>query len=664
MIETGTTSIASDAERLRLVLMLCLFAVISGPVWTVFVLSIDAPTSATGVFAGFLGGVLGAIAAHRKKRILATHIWLISALTAVSIASAAMEHSSNVKAFFPTLALGAFLLFNDEKEIKSGVIYTIVALILWGLLEVHHKMSDGTYEIPYEIASGSLSEIVLLTAFAMIAVEAIYFRQILLKYSENYREIAVKAQAANAAKSNFLAAMSHELRTPMNGVLGMSEILSQSKLEPAQKKMVSTIKESSLALLGIIDDVLDTSQIETGKLQLHPKPLELRSHLLAVLDAVRPMADQRNLRLDCEVPDALDYVYLADDIRLRQILMNIIGNAVKYSVHEDGSTGETVSISLSDENGMVVYTVIDRGVGMTGDMLANLFTPFTQFGDATRRRVGGTGLGVSISKRLIDLMDGQIEVHSTPSEGTWVQLALPLERQAKLDEMPIDIDWIARLRSKAPTYGPVLLVEDNAVNRTVIEHQLRGLATGINEFAGYGGVAVAGFLTGWLASGYDPRSMLVVFNALVVLSGLVTAVLAFGETRQFAIAHAAPSAKSMSGWEVFALVSWRDKRFQALSQAGLVEKFVDVAMWVLVPVYLHAQGVDLFHIGLITGIYGGVWGASQLWTGPLSDALGRKIPAVTGMLLSGVSLLGIVWSQSLMGWGVSAAMTGVGMALL
>ena len=198
----------------------------------------------------------------------------------------------------------------------------------------------------------------------------------------------------------------------------------------------------------------------------------------------------------------------------------------------------------------------------------------------------------------------------------------------------------------------------------IVPSSQRGLATGINEFAGYGGVAVAGFLTGWLASGYDPRSMLVVFNALVVLSGLVTAVLAFGETRQFAIAHAAPSAKSMSGWEVFALVSWRDKRFQALSQAGLVEKFVDVAMWVLVPVYLHAQGVDLFHIGLITGIYGGVWGASQLWTGPLSDALGRKIPAVTGMLLSGVSLLGIVWSQSLMGWGVSAAMTGVGMALL
>ena len=394
---------------------------------------------------------------------------------AVTTAAAAMDHSSNVKAFFPALALGAFLLFNDEKEIKSGVIFTAVALVLWGLLAFHHKMSVGTYEIPYEIASGWLSEIVLLTAFAMIAIEAIYFRQILLRYSENYREIAVKAQAANAAKSNFLAAMSHELRTPMNGVLGMSEILSQSKLEPAQEKMVSTIKESSLSLLGIIDDVLDTSQIEAGKMQLHPKPVDLRSHLLGVLDAVQPMADQRNLRIDCEIPDAFDHVYLADDIRLRQILMNIIGNSVKYSVHEDGSTGETVSISLAENDGKVVYTVIDHGVGMSDEMLADLFTPFTQFGYATRRRVGGTGLGLSISKRLIDLMEGQIEVHSTPGEGTWVQLALPLERQAKLDETPIDIDWIARLRSKAPTYGPVLLVEDNAVNRTVIEHQLRGL---------------------------------------------------------------------------------------------------------------------------------------------------------------------------------------------
>jgi signal transduction histidine kinase/ActR/RegA family two-component response regulator len=475
MIETENMSITSETERLRLVFMLCLFALVAASLWAAFFVFIEARTSALAAVIGAIGGLLGVIAAALGRRITASHIWLVFNFATVSLAAAAMDPSSNVKVFFPALALGAFLLFNDEKEIRVGLYYTLFAFVLWGLLAFHHKMSSGDFEIPYEVASGWLGDIVLLTAFAIIAIEAIYFRQILLRYSENYKPIAVRAQAANAAKSNFLAAMSHELRTPMNGVLGMSEILSQSKLEPAQVKMVSTIKESSLSLLGIIDDVLDTSQIEAGKMQLHPKPLDLRSHLLAVLDAVQPMADQRCLRFECDIPDGFDHVYLADDVRLRQILMNIIGNAVKYSVHDDGSTGETVSISLAEQDGKVIYTVIDRGVGMSDEMLADLFTPFTQFGDATRRRVGGTGLGLSISKRLIDLMDGQIEVHSTPGEGTWVQLTLPLERQAKLDEVPLDIDWIARLKSKAASYGPILLVEDNAVNRTVIEHQLRGL---------------------------------------------------------------------------------------------------------------------------------------------------------------------------------------------
>lgn len=475
MIETENMSITSETERLRLVFMLCLFALVAASFWAAFFVFIEARTSALAAVIGAVGGLLGVISAALGRRKTASHIWLLFNFATVAIAAAAMDPSSNVKVFFPALALGAFLLFNDEKEIRVGLFYTLFAFVLWGLLAFHHKMSGGDFEIPYEVASGWLGDIVLLTAFAIIAIEAIYFRQILLRYSENYKAIAIRAQAANAAKSNFLAAMSHELRTPMNGVLGMSEILSQSKLEPAQVKMVSTIKESSLSLLGIIDDVLDTSQIEAGKMQLHPKPLDLRSHLLAVLDAVQPMADQRSLRFECDIPDGFDHVYLADDVRLRQILMNIIGNAVKYSVHDDGSTGETVSISLAEQDGKVIYTVIDRGVGMSDEMLADLFTPFTQFGDATRRRVGGTGLGLSISKRLIDLMDGRIEVHSTPGEGTWVQLTLPLERQAKLDEVPLAIDWIARLKSKAASYGPVLLVEDNAVNRTVIEHQLRGL---------------------------------------------------------------------------------------------------------------------------------------------------------------------------------------------
>ena len=199
----------------------------------------------------------------------------------------------------------------------------------------------------------------------------------------------------------------------------------------------------------------------------------------------------------------------------------------------------------------------------------------------------------------------------------------------------------------------------------IVPSAQRGLATGINEFAGYGGVAIAGFLTGWLASGFDPRMTLVLFNAVVVAAGLVTAWAFFGETRHFAHQTAAATgAKPLSGWQAFAMVTWRDKRFMALSQAGSVEKFVDVALWTLVPVYLNAQGASLIEIGLITGIYAGVWGASQLWTGPLSDRIGRKAPAVAGMFLSGLALLGFALFQSLTAWAITAALTGIGMALL
>jgi len=197
----------------------------------------------------------------------------------------------------------------------------------------------------------------------------------------------------------------------------------------------------------------------------------------------------------------------------------------------------------------------------------------------------------------------------------------------------------------------------------IVPSAQRGLATGINEFAGCGGVALAGALTGWLAAGYDPRMTLVLFNAIVVLGGLISAILAFGETKHFAT-KSANGSKPLSGWEAFTLVSWRDKRFMALSQAGSLEKFVDVAMWTLVPVFLYGKGVNFAQIGLITGVYGGVWGASQLWTGPLSDRVGRKYPAVLGMWLSGISLLGFVLMDTTQGWIAAAALTGVGMALL
>ncbi len=213
----------------------------------------------------------------------------------------------------------------------------------------------------------------------------------------------------------------------------------------------------------------------------------------------------------------------------------------------------------------------------------------------------------------------------------------------------------------------------------IVKGSERGLATGFNEFAGYGGVALAGLATGYLASYFDPRTSLFVFGLAVILLALLAALLAFTETLPYARAEAArhatgatagPRAAYVEGpdnptsVQIFALVSWRNPTFMALAQAGSVEKFVDALMWALVPVFMVAQGASLIEIGWVTGIYGFVWGGSQLWTGPLSDLVGRKWPTVTGFFLCSGGVLAFPMLATVTGWAAAAAVTGVGMALL
>lgn len=211
----------------------------------------------------------------------------------------------------------------------------------------------------------------------------------------------------------------------------------------------------------------------------------------------------------------------------------------------------------------------------------------------------------------------------------------------------------------------------------IVKGSERGLATGVNEFAGYGGVALAGLFTGYLASYFDPRLSLFIFGLAVIGLALAVALLSFTETLPFAQAEAARhKAGGTSGpryvegphnptsGQIFALVTWRNPTFMALAQAGCVEKFVDALMWALVPVFMIAKGASLIEIGWVTGIYGFVWGGSQLWTGPLSDRFGRKWPTVAGFFLCSAGVLAFPMLGSVMAWGVAAAVTGVGMALL
>ncbi len=214
----------------------------------------------------------------------------------------------------------------------------------------------------------------------------------------------------------------------------------------------------------------------------------------------------------------------------------------------------------------------------------------------------------------------------------------------------------------------------------IVRPEQRGVATGFNEFAGYGGVALAGLITSYLASAFDPRWSLFVFGLSVILLALVFALLFSRETIHWAKAEsAAHKAGTHSGprprfpsnvsehpstKEIFTLVSFRHRTFAAISQAGCVEKFVDALVWGFFPVYLHAKGLSLIDIGWIVGMYGFVWGGSQLWTGPLSDAVGRKWPIVIGMWTCAAGIAATLFADGMVALSITAAVTGVGMALL
>jgi PAS domain S-box-containing protein len=257
------------------------------------------------------------------------------------------------------------------------------------------------------------------------------------------RQAEEAAQAANRAKSEFLANMSHEIRTPMNGVIGMVDILQETELKPAQQRMLGTIHVSSLALLQVLNDILDFSKMEAGKMTVESVPMHLRevaegvAQLMVSLPASK--ATELSLFVSPELPDWL----LGDPSRLRQVLLNLLGNAIKFSANK-GKTEALVSLHiepcrLAGGADGVRLSVIDNGIGMSPEVVAKLFQPFTQADESTARKFGGTGLGLSISQRLVELMGGRITVRSTLGEGSEFTVELPLQLappERQLQPMP------------------------------------------------------------------------------------------------------------------------------------------------------------------------------------------------------------------------------------
>jgi len=239
-------------------------------------------------------------------------------------------------------------------------------------------------------------------------------------------EAKEEAQSANRSKSAFLATMSHEIRTPMNGVLGMAELLERTEMGSDQSRMVSSIINSGNSLLRIIDDILDYSKIEAGKLDLNPEEMNLLDTIEGAAILMVPSADANNVRLHLKLALDMPRRIRFDVVRLRQILNNLLSNAIKFSRKPDGHPMGQVTLEVQRLKGnRLQFSVHDNGVGMSDDALSNLFKPFVQAESSTTRRFGGTGLGLSIVKKLVDLIDGSIHVESNVGQGTSFSVTLP-----------------------------------------------------------------------------------------------------------------------------------------------------------------------------------------------------------------------------------------------